>query len=226
MKKLKVILFAAILVCILGTAVFLILAPDRIPVHYNFAGEVDRIGSKYENLVFPLFSVGFGVFFLLFARNYEKKNDASSAKALLLTGVCTLLFFTLLSFYFMWKDLTYDPQTAPHVSPGDVNRFVSIGVGAMLILIGNFLPKVRRNSLIGLRTRWSMENDAVWQKSQRFGGFASVAAGLCMIVLSVFIPGLWNLLMMVVVIVIWTIVCSAASRRYYLADKQEREQTK
>ena len=71
-----------------------------------------------------------------------------------------------------------------------------------------------------------MENDAVWQKSQRFGGFASVAAGLCMIVLSVFIPGLWNLLMMVVVIVIWTIVCSAASRRYYLADKQEREQTK
>lgn len=51
MKKLYSVLYAVLLICVLGTVIFLILSPDRIPVHYNFAGEVDRIGSKYENLI-------------------------------------------------------------------------------------------------------------------------------------------------------------------------------
>ena len=53
MKKLYAVLCAVLLTCVIGTVVFLILSPDRIPAHYNFAGEVDRIGSKYENLLFP-----------------------------------------------------------------------------------------------------------------------------------------------------------------------------
>ncbi len=31
-----------------GTIVFLVLAPEIIPAHYNSAGEVDRTGSKYK----------------------------------------------------------------------------------------------------------------------------------------------------------------------------------
>jgi hypothetical protein len=32
-------------------------------VHYNFAGEVDRIGSKYENLIWPDFAIAMACFF-------------------------------------------------------------------------------------------------------------------------------------------------------------------
>ena len=50
MKKLYALCYGVILLCIVGTAILLIFTPDTIPVHYNFAGEVDRFGSKYENL--------------------------------------------------------------------------------------------------------------------------------------------------------------------------------
>ena len=46
-----------------GTAVFLILAPDIIPAHYNFAGEADRMGSKYEYTLLPVISAGWVRFF-------------------------------------------------------------------------------------------------------------------------------------------------------------------
>lgn len=219
MKKLYLILYAVILICIVGTVVFLIISPDRIPVHYNFAGEVDRIGSKYENLIWPGFAIGLGVFFLLMARIPRKKGEITNEKILLIAGACTLIFFTLLGFYFMLKALKYYPDSVPQVSYDDINRFVSIGIGALLVVLGNIMPKMRRNALFGLRTKWSMANDNVWRKSQRFGGIASVIAGLVMIILALFIPGIWIVLVMTVVIIIWLILCIVASHRYYLEDQ-------
>ena len=139
----------------------------------------------------------------------------------MMAGVCTLVFFTLLGFYFMLKALRYDPQAASQVSYDDVNRFVSIGIGAILVVLGNIMPKMRRNAMFGLRTKWSMANDNVWQKSQRFGGIASVIAGFIMIILALFVPGIWNVVMMTTVIVIWLILCIVASYRYYLADQEK-----
>jgi len=219
MKKLYSALYAVLLICVIGTVVFLILSPDRIPVHYNFAGEVDRIGSKYENLIWPGFAVGMGVFFLLMARMPRKKGEKTNEKVLMIAGVCTLIFFTLLGFYFMQKALRYDPQAAPQVSFDDLNRFVSVGIGALLVVLGNIMPKMRRNALFGLRTKWSMANDNVWQKSQRFGGITSAIAGFTMIILALLIPGIWNVLVMTIVIVVWLILCIVASHRFYLEDQ-------
>jgi uncharacterized membrane protein len=219
MKKLYSALYAVLLICVIGTVVFLILSPDRIPVHYNFAGKVDRIGSKYENLIWPGFAVGMGVFFLLMARIPRKKGEKTNEKVLMIAGVCTLIFFTLLGFYFMQKALRYDPQAAPQVSFDDLNRFVSVGIGALLVVLGNIMPKMRRNALFGLRTKWSMANDNVWQKSQRFGGITSVIAGFTMIILALLIPGIWNVLVMTIVIVVWLILCIVASHRFYLEDQ-------
>ena len=223
MKKLYSALYAVLLICVIGTVIFLILSPDRIPVHYNFAGEVDRIGSKYENLIWPGFAIGMGVFFLLMARIPRKKGEKTNEKVLMIAGVCTLVFFTLLGFYFMLKALRYDPQAASQVSYDDVNRFVSIGIGALLVVLGNIMPKMRRNAMFGLRTKWSMANDNVWQKSQRFGGITSVIAGFIMIILALFVPGIWNVVMMTIVIVIWLILCIVASHRYYLEDQEKKD---
>lgn len=221
MKKLYSVIFVVLLICVIGTVIFLILSPDRIPVHYNFAGEVDRIGSKYENLIWPFFAIGMGAFFLLMARVPRKRGEKTNEKILLIAGVCTLIFFTLLGFYFMLKALRYDSKAAPQVSFDDANRFVSIGIGALLVVLGNIMPKMRRNALFGLRTKWSMANDNVWQKSQRFGGIASVIAGFVMIILALFVPGMWNVLVMTIVILIWLILCVVASHRYYLADQEK-----
>ena len=221
MKKLYAVLCAVLLTCVIGTVVFLILSPDRIPVHYNFAGEVDRIGSKYENLLFPGLVVVMAAVFLLIARFQRIQGHETNERIILYVGVCTLIFFTLLGFYFMWKAVKYDPSAAPPVSFDAVNRFVSIGIGALLVVMGNVMPKARRNSLFGLRTKWSMANDTVWQKSQRFGGITLVIAGFSMILLSLFIPGIWNVLMMTAVLAVAAVLSAVASYRYYRADKEE-----
>lgn len=223
MKKLYTILYAVMLLCVLGTVVFLLLLPDRVPMHYNLAGEVDRMGSKYESALWPLLSLSLGGLFLWMARREHRRRAGSNEKVLLLVGICVLLFFTLLGFWTMWKAMAYGPEAAPQRFPEDLNRFVNVGFGALLTVLGNFMPKARRNSLFGLRTGWSMANDAVWQKSQRFGGITLVVAGLALMLLSLAVPGAWNILLLLLVLTLATGLSVVASYRYYRADREGRE---
>ncbi len=64
--------------------------------------------------------------------------------------------------------------TAPHL---DLFQPDLRPVGVGMVILGNIMPKLRRNSLVGLRTPWSQSSEVVWKKSQRVGGILFMAAG-------------------------------------------------
>ena len=72
MRKLYTIMFFTILILLVGTVIFLILSPDQIPVHTSISGEVDRVGSKFEYLVFPAIGAGLGLLFSILAKLERK----------------------------------------------------------------------------------------------------------------------------------------------------------
>ena len=47
-----------------------------------------------------------------------------------------------------------------------------------MIVIGNYLPKTRRNYIIGIRLPWTLENDENWSKTHRLAGKIWVLGGL------------------------------------------------
>ena len=49
--------------------------PEKIPAHYGFDNQVDRWGSKYEALVFPIISLLMGYFLLGMAKLAAKKEE-------------------------------------------------------------------------------------------------------------------------------------------------------
>ena len=120
--------------------------------------------------------------------------------------------------YFLWTALTYDDAAPIHA---DINRFSTIAIGVTLVVLGNIMPKARRNSLFGLRTPWSMSSDAVWQKSQRFGGISSVAVGLLMCLLAAALEGTAALLTSTGLILVWVVLCMVVSWRYYRQEQSK-----
>lgn len=63
-------------------------------------------------------------------------------------------------------------------------------LGLTLLVLGNIMPKVRMNSLVGLRTKWSMKNEQVWKKCQRFGGISLMITGILTILVSLLTGGI------------------------------------
>ena len=225
MKKFKTTICLLMLLSVVITAVMLQFMPDTVPAHYNAAGEVDRLGSKYESFIFPAATVLMGLFFLLmnkFVSGYGNEKDRKfGTKAVSICGILTVLYFIAMGIYFMGKNIAYGNTgtvSVPGIELVRTNSVCAILIGALLIILGNYMPKARVNALYGLRTKWSMANERVWQKSQRFGGFMSVICGVVLISLGVFVKNslmLWMLL----TLTIWGITTIAVSYVFYRKDR-------
>ncbi len=50
--------------------------PEKIPAHYGFDNQVDRWGSKYETLLFPIISLLMGYFLLGMAKLKILSSDS------------------------------------------------------------------------------------------------------------------------------------------------------
>jgi hypothetical protein len=63
----------------------------------------------------------------------------------------------------------------------DVLRPVTVATGVLLLAIGNYLGKARRNAIFGLRTPWTLADGTVWDRTHRFTGVGMVLGGLTLI---------------------------------------------
>jgi uncharacterized membrane protein len=99
-----------------------------------------------------------------------------------------------------------------------MQRLMPVSMGALFLVLGNFLPRARPNWWFGIRTPWTLSSDTVWARTHRIGGYLMSVAGLAC-VLAVFLPPAWSL----GVIVVAVSVSSLGSVVYsYFAWKQEQ----
>ena len=194
---------------------FLTVAPDTVPLHYNAAGEINRWGSKYEYLLFPFFSAVMGIFMDLLSRREGKQGRPENAAVVAGMGIWVLVLFNGLWAFFLWKGLKGTDLTATN----DLGvKGLYLLLMAALIPVGNRMPKARRNSLFGLRTKWSMASDTCWQKSQRIGGYLLMLTGMIGIVLVALVPVQWATFVVLGCVLTDTLVSAAATYRIW---KQE-----
>ena len=73
--------------------------------------------------------------------------------------------------------------------PVPMERLAPLMVGAMMVVIGNVMPRARPNWLFGIRTPWTLTNDRVWERTHRLGGFLFVAAGILLAIAALVVPG-------------------------------------
>lgn len=191
------VLIALTLAMVLAALPFL---PDSIPAHYNAAGMADRWGSKYEILIFPAFIIPYGVIWMACGRSlWRGQRERASELIWVIGGVVQLIVFVALQLYFLYADF----RQVEHLGflPVDIHRLLCAGCGLGLIALGNWMPKLKQPGPMGLRTPWSMKNEAVWRRCQRFGGWSFAAAGAASIAAALLVGGVWCWLWMTLALI-------------------------
>jgi uncharacterized membrane protein len=153
-------------------------APERIPVHWNLAGQVDRYGGKVEGLLMPpLLALGIYVGMLLLPRiDPGHKNYAVFRGAYATIRVALL---TLLAGLYGVTHLVLRGYAA------DVGTIVPLAVGGLLVILGNLMGKIRPNWFVGVRTPWTLSSKESWVKTHRLAGWLFVVGGLALMVTSI-----------------------------------------
>ena len=140
--------------------------PETIPTHWDFSGHPNGWSSRFWGAwLIPIFLLGMWALVRILPRidprgsNYAKFGGAFEAI------IDTIMLFMLaLHIVALRAALGY---------PMQMQRILPIGVGVVLIVIGNLLPRARPNWFVGIRTPWTLSSDRVWERRTDSGDASS-----------------------------------------------------
>jgi len=162
-------------------------APDRIPVHWNFAGGVDRWGGRFEGLLaIPLLTLA--IYLLM---TFLPLIDPGRANYAAFAGMYATLRLAILVVMAVIYGLVH--LWLRGVQPR-IEVWVPLVVGALLVVVGNMLGKVRPNWFVGIRTPWTLSSKLSWTRTHRAGGWLFIVMGLLFMVTAVVHVAWWAVL--------------------------------
>ena len=62
----------------------------------------------------------------------------------------------------------------------DVLRWVFLAIGILFVVAGAVMGRIRQNPVFGVRTRWTLQDKQVWERTQRFTGRLMVLGGVAL----------------------------------------------
>lgn len=160
------------------------LLPDRVPMHWNFQGEIDSWSAKSPGLLLaPL--MGVAVVILLRALpKFDPKLRRTLDESGRMHPFLSIIRIALLALF----DVILYVQVA--VSLGwkiDAGRILMACVLIFLAIMGNYLGNLRPNYFAGIRTPWTLENPETWRATHRLGGRLMFFGALLLLVLQFFL---------------------------------------
>ncbi|MBV9774140.1 MAG: SdpI family protein, partial [Gemmatimonadetes bacterium] len=145
--------------------------PAEVPTHWNLHGVADGWMPRFPG-AFALPAVATAVWLLTAFQSrfdpYRGEVERSTPTRVLITEIVVVFMAAL-------EGVTVGIAMG---WPIEMSRVMWPATGLLLVAIGNFLPRVRRNWFIGVRTPWTLSSEAVWRTTHRVAGWTLVGAGL------------------------------------------------
>ncbi len=204
-KHLKVLMITSLIILlpvIFGVVIWDKL-PDKIPSHWNFAGEIDSYSSKaFSVFAIPLMMLGFQWICVL-GTGADPKNKNHSDK------MVHLLLWIIPVISTVMHIVVYAAALGKAVR---VEIVMPVLIGLVLTIVGNYLPKCKQNYTIGIKIPWTLSSEKNWNKTHRFAGWLWTFCGIALMltgILGIF----WIFLGVVLLMVLSPVIYSYALHR-------------
>ena len=172
--------------------------PEKVAIHWNIKGEVDRFGDKPELLLIPiLLPLLTYIIFLIVPKIDTKKkirkmgNKYQHIKILLTTFMSILALFII-----------YSAKNQSFANP----NYTVLIIGFLYIIFGNYFKTIKANYFIGIRTPWTLENETVWKETHMLGGKIWFVGGIIVIISSLILDKQPNFILFMIITGIITII--------------------
>lgn len=184
--------------------------PDQVVTHWDANGTPNGWSSK----VFAVFGLPLSLLALHWicttVTSADPKIKTLNKKLVtIILWICPLIsLFSAITTYAEALDLNLQ-----------INLLVTIFVGTVFVIIGNYLPKCEQNYTVGIKLPWTLNSKENWNRTHRIAGPVWVVCGVLMI-LSIFMDSK----VVIILILVLTAVLIPTLYSYLYYKKQEQKQ--
>lgn len=171
-----------IVVLALLTLAGFVLVPleGNLPIHWGLDGRADGFAPAPLALLLPalMAAIVLGALFGLRAAGFGKDLEAGRHLNAAATSFILLLAIGLLG-----------GTIAIGMGFGvDMPRLIAFLLGAMLLVLGNYLPKTQPNVVAGIRLPWTLNDPVNWRVTHRWAGRLTMLGGAVALVAALINP--------------------------------------
>jgi uncharacterized membrane protein len=181
--------------------------PDQMAMHWNINGEVDGYWDKLNAVFFsPILMIVMMMLFIYMPRIDPKKENYKK-----FSGSYLIVITIINAFFLLIQCVTIGYSLGFNI---DISLVVNLGIGLLFIVLGNYLPRIKHNYFIGVRTPWTLANEKTWRKTHQLSGKLFVVAGILLVAIS-FLPGVYKFTGMLVVVLSTVLITTIASYVFF-----------
>ena len=153
--------------------------PETVPIHWGVNGEADGWSSRtFAVLGLPPIMLAMHWLCLwLTERENRKKGQSEKIMRLAIWLIPVITLFSSGCIY-----------AAALGQSMEITRLSFLPLGLILSFVGNYLPKTVQNRTIGIKIKWTLEDEANWNATHRLAGKLWMVGGL-LLILAAFLPG-------------------------------------
>lgn len=144
---------------------------QQILARWGFDGSVPLMAFLLFQPLFLLAVLWISFFFTARDPGNQNRNGKSLSLVLWIIPVLSSLMYAMVFAVSLGAS-----QALPKAMP--------IFIGLMFAVIGNFMPKTKRNSTIGVKVSWTLASDENWNATHRFAGRLWFICGVLMMLSS------------------------------------------
>ncbi len=209
-KKSKWLLLITSIVTLLPIIVGLVLwneLPEQVATHFDINGQADGWSSKTMAVFFLPMLMLIVHWLCAFTTAIDPKKQNISKKVYgVVLWICPFASVIV-------GVAIYSPYLGVEI---DVLLAVNLMIAILFIVLGNYMPKSKRNYTIGYKISWALEDEDNWNKTHRFAGWLWVVGGLVLLANMFFV----NMIVMIVVMAVLTVAPVVYSGMYYAKKKK------
>lgn len=188
--------------------------PETVPVHWNASGEADRFAGRFsfDTVLISvigyfglLFGIGLRKMICSVSKSESEQNTQTVERIMKWTQAFMCLLFTGMAFNFV-----YSSGAGSTLDSGFLLKLGAAVIALTFIAAGNQFPKLRRNSLTGARTKYSLSSDEAWHKTQRYAGRVMLCAGAALLLITL-LPMVSGAAAIAAAIAAMAVVCAAVA---------------
>lgn len=207
MKKYKKMIIITTLVTLLPILLGIILwekLPDSIATHWGADGQANGWSNKaFAVFGMPCILAAIHLFSVCVTLNDPKRKNIHKKPLALVFWIVPVVSLVTSGFTYM----------AALGSDIDIRLIVSIMMGILFIILGNYMPKLQQNYTVGIKFPWTLNSVENWNRTHRFGGKLFIAGGVLTAVSGILSPLLGETSWIVIVLTI-TIACAVVPMGY------------
>ena len=172
--------------------------PNKVPLHFNLKGEIDRYSDKTELLLIPILLplLTYVLFSIIPKIDPKEKirnmgNKFSRIKTLLIT------FMSLLAIFMIYT--TKNPTAS---NP----NYITLFIGVLYLIFGNYFKTIKPNYFIGIRTPWTLESEIVWKETHQVAGKLWFITGIIITISSLLLNKQINFKIFIILTIIISVI--------------------